>query len=597
MAVCLRLVLLAALPALLAAQPVTLVHLTDFHVDPYYVEGSNAQSCYCETHESCPRFPASCGMAAPGARAAGPFGNSEGNCATPPALWASAMGYLSASPVTAAAPLAFLTGDFGSAGLGAACGAPPLPTAREQILDVVTRGMAAARAALPAARVFGVLGNHDSAPGDYFGSSEEMQWLYAPLADGAFGADLAGDATALASLRASGWYTTNLTAATALIALNTNYWGSFNPAHTSNTSAAALLGEAQFMWLEGTLTSLAASNRSALVIGHIPPGSGTWLPGAYSRYRQVLTRHRPVVLAEFYGHDHRDQITLVRSCAPPAGGAPPPPPPRARSSHAPLESGTRSPLALELDAAAAAAAPYAGPWIKTCGIEWCSGGNLAVGDVWGRGTEPGAPHCPLLPAANGTEEGRVALCEGVCGGADACAGFTRYPSDGSAYGACCFRTSTRDKPVDPASTACCYEKVPPPGPCDGGPQEPLHVLFSAPSVTEGYPASNPGLRYYTLEGGSLAPLEAHTLWLNLSASNAGWAPKWQAEYDASAAFGMAGVGAGAWAGALAGWAPAGAPGWAAFVGFSQKRYEDTPACEGACKAAWLGWMNGSAVDD
>ena len=577
------------------APPVTLVHLTDFHVDPYYVDGS-LPACFCETHESCPRFPAACAMAAPGERGAGPLGDSEGDCASPPALWASALGYLSALPATASAPLAILTGDFGSAGLGAACGPPPLATARQQILDVVSNGMAAARAALPSARVFGVYGNHDSAPGDYFGSSEEMAWLYGPLTDGALGADLAHDAAALATLRAAGYYTTNLTAATALVALNTNYWGSFNPAHTGNASAAAALGEAQFQWLEATLRALRASNRSALVIGHIPPGSGTWLPGAYSRYRAILTSYHPVVLAEFFGHDHRDQVTLVRSCSPPPAAAAPPP--RARSSHAPLESGARSPLALALDAAAAGAgAPYAGPWIRTCGIEWCSGGNLAVGDVWGRGTEPGAPHCPLLPAANGTEEGRVALCEGVCGLNASCAGFTRYPSDGSAFGACCFRTSTRDKPVDPASTACCYEKVPPPGPCSGGPQEPLHVLFSAPSVTEGYPPSNPGLRFYSLAAGSLAPLEAHTLWLNLSASNADWAPRWQAEYDASAAYGMAGVGAAEWAGALAGWAAGGAPGWEAFVNFSQKRYQGTPQCEGACKAAWLGWMNGSAVDD
>ena len=439
-----------------------------------------------------------------------------------------------------------------------------------------------------------------------------MQWLYAPLADGALGADLAGDATALQTLKAYGWYTTSLTPTTALLALNTNYWGSFNPAHTSNTSAAALLGEAQFQWLDATLGALSAANRSALVIGHIPPGSGTWLPGAFSRYRALLTAHHPVVLAQFFGHDHKDQLLVVRGCTPPpASGPPPRAPQRAAAGHTvDHQPGVRSPLARALDeaaeaeaaaaAAAATAQPYTGPWVKTCGIEWCSGGNLPVGDVWGRGTEPGAPHCPLLPAANGTEEGRVGLCEGVCGNSSSCAGFTRYPQDGSPYGACCFRTSTRDKPVDPNSTACCYEKLAPPGPCDGGPQPPLHVLFSSPSVTEGYPPANPGLRYFTLAEGTLAPTEAHTLWMNLSAANAAWAPAWAPEYAATAAYGLQDLGAEAWAGALAAWAPAGAPGWAAFVGFSQKLYTEgpgTPECEGACKSSWLGWMNCSEVDD
>jgi len=201
----------------------TIFHLTDVHVDPYYVTGSLA-TCYCETHETCPRFPPSCGMANATDVAAGPFGDSPNNCATPPALWASATTFLaSALP---APSVVFFTGDFGEAGLSAACGPPPLPTAQRQILDVVAHGMGSVRALFPAARVFGVYGNHDSSPGDYFGSSEEMAWLYGPLGapTGAFGVDLAGDTAALESLQASGWYTTALTPRTALIALNTNYW-------------------------------------------------------------------------------------------------------------------------------------------------------------------------------------------------------------------------------------------------------------------------------------------------------------------------------------------------------------------------------------
>lgn len=460
-----------------------LVHLTDVHVDPYYVTGS-IPTCYCETHESCARFPASCTIAPAGAPAAGPFGNSDADCATPPALWASAMSFLSASPLSSDSPIAFFTGDFGSAGLGASCGGGG-PSAQAQILDVVTRDMEAARAALPSARVFGVYGNHEGVPGDVFGSSAEMQWLYGPLADGAFGRDLAGDAAALVTLRAGGWYTTIIGKDVHLIALNTNYWGSFNPAHTGNTSAAALLGEAQFQWLNATLAAIAASQSTAIIIGHIPPRDASWLPGFFSRFRAILTAY-PVVLSEFFGHLHVDQFSVIRSCTAPAGAVRAP---RSASAFSYPEGSARSPLALELDAAAAAAAtaPYAGPWIETCGIEWCSGGNLDVGDVWGRGTEKGAPHCPLLPVSNGTSEGRVALCEGVCGNLTECAGFTHYPDDGSAYGACCFRTSCVDKPVDPNSTACCYEKVAPPGPCDGGAQEPLHMLYSAPSLTEGYP--------------------------------------------------------------------------------------------------------------
>jgi len=554
----------AASAASAGAATVTLVHLTDVHVDPYYVTGARTSGCYCETHESCARFPASCTVAPDGTPGAGPFGDSAADCATPPALWSSAMGFLEGSPQTAGARFVFFTGDFGSAGLSAACGGGG-PSAREQILDVVSRGMAAARAALPGARAFGALGNHDSAPGDAFGSSADMAWLYGALADGggvgagALGADLGGDAAALASLRAGGWYAVNLTEATALVAINTNYFGSFNPA---DAAAVEAMGDQQLAWLNATLGALARANRTALVIGHIPPKEGAWRPGVYSRYRAIMTES-PVVLAAFFGHDHFDEMTIVRACA-----APPP---------------------------AAADAPYAGPWVVTRGISWCSGGNFDVGDVWGRGTEKGAPHCPLLPAANGTEEGRVALCEGVCGNASACAGFTRYPDDGSAFGACCFRTSCAEKPLDANSTAVCYEKVAPPGPCAGA-AEPLHVLYVAPSLTEGYPPSNPGLRVFTLDAATLAPVDMDTYWMNLTAANAAWAPRWDLEYSARAAFGLADLGAAEWARALEGWAPAGAPAWAAFTAHTRKLFADTPACEGPCKSAWLAWINGSAPD-
>ena len=416
--------LFLALVPVCGQESLTLVHLTDVHVDPFYVTGSVTTSCYCETHESCPRFPPTCTMAH-GGPGAGPYGDSEANCASPPALWGSAMSFLSASPLTSRARYVFFTGDFGSAGLSADCNSSA-PDARDEIVGVVERGMTSARAALPLARTYGCLGNHDSSPGDYFGSEEEMSWLYGALADGAFGADLQGDTQALTSLRHGGWYTTNLTQTTALIALNTNYWGAFNPARGGPSgSATAALGEEQFTWLNATLASLRATSRSALVIGHIPPKEGSWLPGFYTRYRALLTQHHPVVLAAFFGHNHVDEFTIVRACVP----SPPTP------------------------------TPYPGPWIKTCGISWCSGGNLPVGDVWGRGFEPHSPHCPYLPPANGTAQGRIALCEGVCGGNSSCAGFTWYPDDGSPFGACCFRTATEEKPVNSNSSACCFEKV------------------------------------------------------------------------------------------------------------------------------------------
>ena len=61
-------------------------HITDVHVDPWYIEGSDSKNCYCETTKSCPRMD-NCDKTGD----AGKFGHSEGNCATPKTLYLSAL--------------------------------------------------------------------------------------------------------------------------------------------------------------------------------------------------------------------------------------------------------------------------------------------------------------------------------------------------------------------------------------------------------------------------------------------------------------------------------------------------------------------------
>ena len=60
------LVALALLPAAASFGPAStsffVWHITDVHVDPWYTVGSNADGCYCETSESCPRMGAHCDM-------------------------------------------------------------------------------------------------------------------------------------------------------------------------------------------------------------------------------------------------------------------------------------------------------------------------------------------------------------------------------------------------------------------------------------------------------------------------------------------------------------------------------------------------------
>jgi len=163
------------------------------------------------------------------------------------------------------------------------------------------------------------------------------------------------------------------------------------------------------------------------------------------------------------GHEHVDRTTIVRSCAL-----------RANDGNATRE------------------------YIVTRGVEWCSGSNYNVGDVFDAGLGGGDAWCPILPGGISDERG-AHLCEEVCSNASACAGFTLYPNaSGLSGGAqCCFRESLTSMPRNESSPAVCYAKAGGPSVSshcieDGGsqPPAPLHLLFTGPSLTEGYPPSD-----------------------------------------------------------------------------------------------------------
>jgi hypothetical protein len=570
----------ASLSAALAGAALTsafkVLHLTDVHVDPFYELNAIAgEGCYCDTHEGCARYPETCVITTNASLAAGPFGMPETNCATPAALWESAMEFVATNHSNSA--IVLFTGDFGDAGLAAPCDSGVPDQAQGQIVDIIRTGVNAIRSVLPNAVVYGVLGNHDSSPGDVFDGSEGMQWLYSNLTS-IFGASFPNDATALASLQAYGFYTTATQFdGLPIVALNTNYWTTLNPLLTNKSSAAYLVGQYQFEWLNQTLFNLAQGQghpqaqsqgqpQRAWIIGHIPPHSGAWIDGFYTRYRQILSLYPSVVLSSFWGHDHVDSFSILRSCtAPPSG------------------PGNGSDI----------------QWVETTGIDWCSGGNFATGNIFDMGLYQNSSWCPLLPDAGGNATARIALCEGVCGPAQECEGFTFYPeSMAPPYGTCCFRTDTSQKPVNASSPAECFEKAAA-QPCGPGSDQGLSLQFGGPSLTEGYPAANPALRTFEIDDASFVPTEMVTYYGDIIAANADFAFTWKVEYDARLAFGMPDLSVASWEAVLASMVPDNSSSWSSYYVFNGKSYSGPsapPACDtGACKEIAIGWLNGTSL--
>lgn len=489
------------------------------------------------------------------------FGNSEGNCATPVSLYTAAVDFIQTNLSDAA--LIYFTGDFAEAGASYPChnGTSPDKESQQQILDIINYDWLTLRAAMPGVPILGSLGNHDSSPGDIFQDTEGQAWLYTNLTS-LWGPDLGHDTDALASVTKGGYFavrpakTTHLT----VISLNINYWCSFNKAAAPGQPAFKL-GQDQFAFLDAQLTLAQSRGDSVHILGHEP--AAEWMPGFWARYMSIVDKHAAVVKGQYFGHIHTDQWSVTRSCRKTTGRE----------------------------------------YTETTGIKWCSGGgDYAPGDVFQGGLDG---VCPLLPPGTATAEA-VTKCETVCTADSGCVGFTMY-FNGSAPKECCFRTgSTSNKPVDPTSTARCYEK---PGGvvCDGAANG---VLIPAPSLTEGWPATNPAIRVLEFDETTHELLEMQTYTADLHAGNAKGALTWSLEYSFREYFGMEDLSPGSFEALATGLAKNSSASWDDYKGrgdgslfcsrYTSETAEFTPIgpCSpcpdgSACKSQWIALLNGT----
>lgn len=522
-----------------AAPSVFVWHITDVHVDPWYTVGSDADGCYCESSAAwapaaCPRMGPSCNMKkANGSTAAAVWGNSEGNCATPFGLYKSAVAFMGETKRT---PLVYFTGDFAEAGAVSPCHGDETTTAQRQILDIITWDWKTLQASLPSAKIFGSLGNHDSVPGDvYYGMNDDgngaQSWEYNNLTT-LWGGDIGEERAGLSTLKRGGYYATRPTMGLTVISLNINYWVKQNSEMNKANSSAQLEGARMMKWFAAELASAHASGDAVHVLGHQPPTGGAWHAGYWPQYTALCAEYKDVIKGQFYGHIHVDQWTLTRDC---------------RNDTAPVPK-----------------PDSAGYYVTKGGISWCSGN----GD-W---TPPPA----VVEAFNSSLDGRSLLvpagwsadyaamrCEAACTGNTTCVGFTLYMVGKTEVPhECTFRAGaggTRNKPPSAGATTRCYEKASDAKQparemvCDGVAST---VLLPGPSLTEGFPATNPSLRLLEFDAESFELLDAHTYTADLHAANRKAAARggggggdaadldWQLEYSFKAQFGLDDMGVG-----------------------------------------------------
>eukprot|EP00697_Spironema_sp_BW2_P003739 gnl/Spiro4/14968_TR8073_c0_g2_i1.p1 gnl/Spiro4/14968_TR8073_c0_g2~~gnl/Spiro4/14968_TR8073_c0_g2_i1.p1 ORF type:complete len:691 (+),score=152.01 gnl/Spiro4/14968_TR8073_c0_g2_i1:58-2073(+) len=268
------------------------VHITDFHMDPLYVEGTEGncgQPLCCRARDGPPSDPAT---------AAGMFGATQFNtsCDTAPAVTDSLFAHLAAlDPLP---DFVLFTGD-----------APPHDVwmqSRDWQLQASSKVASYMLKAFPTVPVFFALGNHESYPVNQFEGPGPDSWLYqAVVADWA----LYLPADAQRTMAYGGYYTARIRPGLRVVSLHTtvyqsgDWWLKLN--YTDFTG--------QFPWLRDVLTQARALNEKVVVIGHGLPDS--WEEAFSVPFSALVSEFSDVIMDGFFGHSHVARHTVFRDNA------------------------------------------------------------------------------------------------------------------------------------------------------------------------------------------------------------------------------------------------------------------------------------------
>ncbi|KAI8964894.1 sphingomyelin phosphodiesterase [Daldinia sp. FL1419] len=282
-------------------EPIQVVHFSDIHVDPLYVEGANAnctKPICCRTYTDADKpgfndFPA------------GPYG--EHTCDSPVSLEESM--YAAIQEIAPNASFAIFTGDVVDHAVWNT-------SESQNAFDIEDAYGRMARAGL---RVYGTAGNHEAsptnsfppAPADSDNTNNTAQWLYDLLS--ATWSRWIGPRAA-ATTREFGAYSVQHNSGEGklrIISLSTNlyyvhnYWLYEEPMQRDPSG--------QLAWLVEELDAAEKGGERVYIIGHMSMGSEDAFHDASNYFDQVVKRYEGTIAAMFFGHTHYDEFQLSYS--------------------------------------------------------------------------------------------------------------------------------------------------------------------------------------------------------------------------------------------------------------------------------------------
>ncbi|KAI5924376.1 putative acid sphingomyelinase [Camillea tinctor] len=269
-------------------KPLHIVHYSDIHVDPFYVEGASAE---CTKPICCREYP---DIQEPG-RPAGPYG--EHTCDSPISLEQSM--YAAIKEIVPDAAFSIFTGDIVDHALWNT-------TEAQNALDITGSYGRMGEAGL---FVYGTAGNHEASPANSFppaSTDHSADWLYDVLASawgrwidpapaqpfGAYSAKWPGGDANLRIISIS----TNLYYAH-------NYWLYEEPMEEDPSG--------QLAWLVAELDAAERAGERVYIIGHMSMGNRDAFHDWSNYFDQIVNRYEGTIAAMFFGHSHLDEFEIT----------------------------------------------------------------------------------------------------------------------------------------------------------------------------------------------------------------------------------------------------------------------------------------------
>ncbi|KAF3939204.1 Endopolyphosphatase [Dactylella cylindrospora] len=288
-------------PPTTATKPLKFVHISDTHIDRLYKNGTNWD---CGKPICCRPFTPADDVGQT-QNPAGPFGHA--GCDTPVSLEQSL--YQAIKEKAPDADFMIFTGDLIDAALWLQSQAGTIAGMKDMYGQISSSGISA--------KVYGVIGNHDTAPVNLFPLKEpEAKYGSAIPFYNQMSADLEKwvGATAAKSIKDNaGCYSivhpgTNLK----VISISTNFWYSLNLwLYDENGMNNARDPGNVFKWLTNELQAAETAGQSAFIIGHMPPGIVDALPDYSNYFNKITTRYSSTIKGMFFGHTHTNEFEIT----------------------------------------------------------------------------------------------------------------------------------------------------------------------------------------------------------------------------------------------------------------------------------------------